>query len=517
MLGIEAQAEQLKLLDIQEKLGRQHSIDNSQTLINVTKGVSKDGHSFNIYRWKCLICGVEWETTDATREVDIQKYTKQLSSVQLFKTKVIQCPCKELHGKIDIETLQNGKLAKQLKDASDILYNEYDKQRNYKKVENVTIGDTHKRRWICRNCGYAWYEAPIDRIDTETLEVIHGCVKCEKKSKKDEHGWNIVPRQVYSRNMRGTGKKQVQGLAYSRPELMPYFDSENNSISLYQISNKTAMNIHWRCFRCGYEWTHKPAVTFPKHICPACQGKLIQGFNDYRTMEPDRYIDLNYDWNKVQASQIHHRLKAKLHWKCHKCGHTFVMSPLDTIEKKRTCPVCNTLKDKWPDATEHIKDKQLDTSKIKGDQLKETEWVCDKGHTYRMKVIDRTTNWHGCPYCRTSENWVYTRIKRCLDDYGIRYDDYASVGTTRLIKLLDKQVLLHIDTRYGLDGIETKQKYIKEKIDELREIGYTIHTITEMPDKTMLDLHHFENSWLVPMEYQDIFAETIVQWIEHYA
>ena len=57
-----------------------------------------------------------------------------------------------------------------------------------------------------------------------------------------------------------------------------------------------------------------------------------------------------------------------MHWKCHVCGHTSLVSPLQTISKQSTCRVCNSIDKKWSVIKKYIVDiDSIDTARTPGD------------------------------------------------------------------------------------------------------------------------------------------------------
>ena len=57
-----------------------------------------------------------------------------------------------------------------------------------------------------------------------------------------------------------------------------------------------------------------------------------------------------------------------MHWKCHVCGHTSLVSPLQTILKQSTCRVCNSINKKWSVIKKYIADiDSIDTARTPGD------------------------------------------------------------------------------------------------------------------------------------------------------
>ena len=67
--------------------------------------------------------------------------------------------------------------------------------------------------------------------------------------------------------------------------------------------------MHWKCFRCGYEFDCSPHDINYNNICPACGRRLIKGFNDYKSMYPEQSLDLDLaeKLNSKKSSEVHYK------------------------------------------------------------------------------------------------------------------------------------------------------------------------------------------------------------------
>ena len=141
---------------------------------------------------KCLSCGASWSIQlpcTVNQLLNMSKYSERLSKI---KDK-IKCPNAKYHSdNYSTEDFKNLLPTQKLKDVSEQLYNEYDKENNVKNVDNVQIGDKSKRRWICPSCGRGWYASPSERYDLKNKKIVLNCRFCERKEKYRETG--LTPR-----------------------------------------------------------------------------------------------------------------------------------------------------------------------------------------------------------------------------------------------------------------------------------------------------------------------------------
>ena len=140
-----------------------------------------------------------------------------------------------------------------------------------------------------------------------------------------------------------------------------------------------------------------------------------------------KYKDIASEWNynkngSLKPTQIKPKSNKKVWWVCSKCGYEWQTSPAHRISDGTGCPKClvlsgsgagrhiviegiNDLKSKYPFiASEWDSDKNkeigLDLDNISTKSNKSVWWKCSRcGHSYKDKVVYRTTRNHGCPFC----------------------------------------------------------------------------------------------------------------------
>ena len=440
----------------------------------------------------------------------------------------IKCPNLKYHQSgYKAEVYKDLRLTRKLKDVSIKLYNEYDKENNVKKVDNVQIGDTSKRRWICPDCGRGWYASPAERYNVETGEIVLNCRFCERKRKYAETG--LIPRQT---------EKQVKNLVYNHPEMLMYFNGYSNYVDIFKIQQSQKYEIHWKCFRCGYEFDCSPHDINYNNICPACGRRLIKGFNDYKSMYPEQSIDLDLaeKLNSKKSSEVHYKQKGLLHWKCKDCGHTFMVSPLDTILKQRTCPKCNTIGNRWNNLLNFV-DTDLnqveDIQSLRGDSPRKVHWTCEYGHKYEKSLRDRTSNFFGCPECIKNEyiDWQYTNLLDVLTSYNIEYKALDKIGSTQ-VKDINNNGNLSKYVQIKNMIIRVQQEYVKLSQAETVKTGKDFKKVAEQQSLEPFEIVETVNQVNTDLKFQEVdnkfevplnrwcdniyYINTIVKWLINY-
>ena len=120
--------------------------------------------------------------------------------------------------------------------------------------------------------------------------------------------------------------------------------SDKENITFEQFSSlKRSTSLEYICDK-----GHKYINTITKRIngrnCPYCSGnKILPGFNDLSTKEPQLVKEWDFDKNIINPSEVTYGSDKKVWWKCEK-GHEWKTSLNQrTYEKRKTnCPYCYT-------------------------------------------------------------------------------------------------------------------------------------------------------------------------------
>jgi predicted nucleic acid-binding Zn-ribbon protein len=149
---------------------------------------------------------------------------------------------------------------------------------------------------------------------------------------------------------------------------------------------------------------------------------IQKGINDLASQYPRVAAEWDYAKNTgIDPSDILAHTNKKYWWKCSVCGCEFETSPNSRTRSGpgtlSGCPVCgrkrtararhkaavkkNSLATAYPDIA-----KEWDTVKngkgpdaVAAHSGKTAWWICPKGHSYSIKIADRTGRGIGCPYC----------------------------------------------------------------------------------------------------------------------
>ena len=141
--------------------------------------------------------------------------------------------------------------------------------------------------------------------------------------------------------------------------------------------------------------------------------KAIAGINDLTTTNPELMKDWDYIKNAdIDPHTVSFGSNKRVWWKCSKCGYEWQTAICNRTAKTNStgCPACsnkavfsghNDLKTQYPDIAkewDYEKNSFLPTEVVGGSN-KTVWWICSKGHSYKERIVERTSGKRNCPYC----------------------------------------------------------------------------------------------------------------------
>ena len=270
------------------------------------------------------------------------------------------------------------------KSRQDILL-EWDNQSNYGvDINCVSYGSTKKYWWKCAE-GHSWEATPNNR----TSKSRGGCPVC-------------------------VGKLIVSGindLQTAIPQIADKWNYKKNfPMTPDLIAPKSNKKFWWIC-KYGHEF-ESAVYQFVINIdqCPYCSNKkVLSGFNDLVTTNPELMTEWDYDRNTIDPKKVSYGSNKKVWWRCSN-GHNFLAAISSRAGKQKTgCPYCahqKTIVGENDLATTNPE--LLNEWDYKKNSINPTEvflksnikiwWTCDKGHSYQALLSDRAVG-EKCPIC----------------------------------------------------------------------------------------------------------------------
>lgn len=201
----------------------------------------------------------------------------------------------------------------------------------------------------------------------------------------------------------------INDLFTTNPELEPEWDVEKNTVNPKKVTAGSHKRVWWRCSK-GHSWEAYIRDRADGRTCPYCSNvKLLSGFNDLATVNPDVAKEWNYERNgDLKPDQVKFSANTKVWWKCSQ-GHEWEAYVFNRCDG-HGCPYCtnrkvlrhyNDLETLFPDIAKewnYDKNKTLIPSKVLSGSHRKVWWICTKGHEWKAEIKSRTEG-QNCPYC----------------------------------------------------------------------------------------------------------------------
>lgn len=258
---------------------------------------------------------------------------------------------------------------------------EWSHERNSCPPEQVTAGSSKKAWWRDR-FGHEWQATPAMR-STGT-----GCPFCARK-------------QVLA---------GFNDLATTHPEVVDQWHEDNDRAPSDILSGNSRYVARWRG-ACGHEWQASAIAHLSRGAqCPFCHGRsVLAGFNDLATTHPQVAREWHPDRNDLSATDVSAGSNRQVWWRCAR-GHEWHTWIANRTRLRAGCAVCsnrrvvlgeNDLAKTHPQVASewHPTRNETTASEIVAGSNSQAWWICQSGHEWRTRVVQRTRSGTGCPYC----------------------------------------------------------------------------------------------------------------------
>lgn len=212
-----------------------------------------------------------------------------------------------------IEYLQKNNLAVKHPE----LIPEWDTEKNKKTPYDVSAGSSEKAWWICP-LGHS-YDM---RIASRTGSQKCGCPYCSIPAKRVLKGFNDLQTKY--------------------PELAKeWHPTKNGDLTPDNVLCGSAKKVWW-LGKCGHEYKQSIVNRINGGNCPYCSHqKLLVGFNDFATTNPELLDEWDYEKNEVLPTEIGIGTHKKIWWKC-PFGHSYQAYPSNRCGATHSgCPICD--------------------------------------------------------------------------------------------------------------------------------------------------------------------------------
>lgn len=202
-----------------------------------------------------------------------------------------------------------------------------------------------------------------------------------------------------------------------RSFLRELWDEERNSVQFANKALHSNTKYWWRCKRDGHPFEAEPSNIKSADTCPYASGRrVLKGFNDFQTKEPDLVRYWHSTKNSLGPDQYQHHSNKVVWWVCAE-GHEFHRPISRMVTQGPGCPYCsgkkvligfNDLASTRADMANQwhpTKNGALSPQDVSAGSNKKVFWICSQGHDWPVAVTSRTRSGSGCPYCAYQLVW----------------------------------------------------------------------------------------------------------------
>lgn len=139
-----------------------------------------------------------------------------------------------------------------------------------------------------------------------------------------------------------SGKKVLKGfndLQTLNPKLAIEWDNEKNILKPSQVTRCSGKKVWWRC-KLGHSWKIAISSRTNGSGCPyCCNQKILSGFNDLQTLNPQLVGEWDFEKNTLRPSQVALNSNQLVWWKC-SLGHSWKTTVASRSSAGNGCPYC---------------------------------------------------------------------------------------------------------------------------------------------------------------------------------
>ena len=307
--------------------------------------------------------------------------------------------------------------------------------------DSITFG-SNKKVWWKGACGHEWETSVKARSNGEKCPICSGA--------------RVV-----------TG---INDLSTLKPELASEWSDKNEKkpTEVMAFANSKAW---WKCRTCGYEWNTLISTRSGSSKCPCCSGyTFIKGKNDLKSTHPqiaEEWSEKNFP---LKPNEVNAKSRKNVWWRCGKCGSEW-KSVINARVKGTICPVCAEravlagCNDLATTDRESLVEWDYELNKLKPTEVsrnsaKRAWWKCRYGHSWSMKINERTVLGKGCRMCEQKYMSLFPAL-------AISY--YSNLKGLKVELGSDRLFGIPLDVYIPLEQVAIQVNTDSEKIDILKE------------------------------------------------
>ena len=230
-------------------------------------------------------------------------------------------------------------------------------------------------------------------------------------------------------------------LAEVHPELVSEWSEKNLLLTPDGITFGSNKKVWWKG-TCGHEWQASVKACSNGEKCPICSGaRVIAGINDLQTTHPEIASEWSEKNLPLKPDEVNAKSRKNVWWRCGKCGNEW-KSVINARVKGTVCPVCaerevlagyndlattdNQLLSEWD-----YEQNKLKPTEVSRTSAKRAWWKCRHGHSWSMKINERTILNKGCRICEQEYLSLFPAL--AVSYYSNKKGLKAELGSDRLL------------------------------------------------------------------------------------
>lgn len=321
-------------------------------------------------------------------------------------------------------------------------------EKNKIKPTEVSIGSHKKVIWRCEK-GHEWEAAVKSRTINKT-----GCPYCSHN--KVLAGFN--------------------DLATLLPDIAAEWSDRNYPLLPTQVTVFANRKAWWKCKDCGREWNTLISTRSGGSKCPYCSGYIfLKGFNDLQTTHPEIASEWSEKNLPLKPDEVNAKSRKNVWWRCSKCGNEW-KSVINARVKGTVCPVCAEREvlagynDLATTDSQLLSEWDYEQNKLKPTEVSRTSakrawWKCRHGHSWSMKINERTILKKGCRFCEQEYLSLFPAL--AVSYYSNKKGLKAELGSDRLLGVPLETYIpsekLAIESGSADENIEIMKAYMCEQ------------------------------------------------------
>ena len=230
-------------------------------------------------------------------------------------------------------------------------------------------------------------------------------------------------------------------LAEVHPELVSEWSEKNLLLTPDGITFGSNKKVWWKG-TCGHEWQASVKARSNGEKCPICSGaRVIAGINDLQTTHPEIASEWSEKNLPLKPDEVNAKSRKNVWWRCGKCGNEW-KSVINARVKGTVCPVCAEREvlagynDLATTDSQLLSEWDYEQNKLKPTEVSRTSakrawWKCRHGHSWSMKINERTILNKGCRICEQEYLSLFPAL--AVSYYSNKEGLKAELGSDRLL------------------------------------------------------------------------------------